>query len=72
MSQVAPDGTLWVQRYGAADAPLVYDVFDAAGRLTRQVTLPKGARLVGFGARAMYVATTTDDELETLARYPRP
>jgi hypothetical protein len=50
----------------------VYDVFDASGRLARQVTMPKGARLVGFGARGMYVATTTDDELETLARYPRP
>ncbi len=71
-SQVAPDGSLWVQRYGAADAPLVYDVFDASGRLTRQVAMPKGARLVGFGARGMYVATTTEDELETLSRYPRP
>lgn len=71
-SQVAPDGSLWVQRYGAADAPLVYDVFDASGRLARQVTLPKGARLVGFGARSLYVATMTDDDLETLSRYPRP
>ncbi len=71
-SQVAPDGTLWVERYGAARAPLVYDVFDASGRLARQVTFPKGARLVGFGARSVYVATTTEDELETLARYPRP
>ena len=71
-SQVAPDGSLWVQRYGAAEAPLVYDVFDASGRLTRQVAMPKGTRLVGFGAHGMYVATTTEDELETLARYPRP
>ena len=71
-SLVAPDGTLWGQRYGAARAPLVYDVFDASGRLARQVTFPKGARLVGFGARSVYVATTTEDELETLARYPRP
>ena len=71
-SQVAPDGSLWVQRYGAADAPLVYDVFDASGRLARQVVMPKSARLVGFGARGMYVATKTDDDLETLARYPRP
>jgi hypothetical protein len=71
-SQVAPDGSLWVQRYGAADAPLVYDVFDTSGRLARQVTMPKGARVVGFGARSLYVATTTDDDLETLSRYPRP
>ena len=71
-SQVAPDGSLWVQRYGAADAPLVYDVFDASGRLARQVVMPESARLVGFGARGMYVATKTDDDLETLARYPRP
>ena len=71
-SQVAPDGSLWVQRYGAADAPLMYDVFDGSGRLARQVVMPKGARLVGFGARGIYVATTTEDELETLARYPRP
>jgi hypothetical protein len=72
ISQVAPDGSLWVERYGAADAPLVYDVFDASGRLTRQVLMPKSARLVGFGAKGMYVATKTDDDLETLARYPRP
>jgi hypothetical protein len=71
-SQVAPDGSLWVQRYGGAEAPLAYDVFDASGRLTRQVVMPKGARLVGFGARGLYVAITTEDELETLARYPRP
>lgn len=71
-SQVAPDGSLWVQRYGAADAPLVYDVFDGAGRLTRQVSLPKGARVVGFGARSVYVATMTDEDLETLTRHPRP
>ena len=71
-SQVAPDESLWVQRYGAADAPLVYDVFDASGRLARQVVMPKSARLVGFGAKGMYVATKTDDDLETLARYPRP
>lgn len=71
-SQVAPDGSLWVQRYGAADAPLVYDVFDASGRLARQVVMPKSARLVGFGARGMYVATKTEDDLETLSRYPRP
>ena len=71
-SEVAPDGTLWVQRYVAAGAPLVYDVFDASGRLARQVVFPKGSRLVGFGTRGMYVATTTEDELETLARYRRP
>jgi hypothetical protein len=71
-AQVAPDGSLWVQRYGADGAPLVYDVFDAKGNLARQVQFPKAARLAGFGAGSVYVATTTDDELETLGRYRMP
>ncbi len=70
--QVAPDGTMWVQRYGVAKGTPVYDVFDASGRLTRQVVLPAASRVVGFGATSVYVATTTDDELETLSRYRRP
>lgn len=69
---VAPDGVLWAERYGADGAARVYDLFDAQGRLVRQVELPKASRLVGFGPASLYVATTTEDDLEALSRYRLP
>ena len=44
---IAPDGGLWVERYGVGDGPHTIDVFDAAGRYS--ATLPEGAPFpVGF------------------------
>ena len=55
-AQVAPNGQLWVQQAVASDdtAP-TYDIFDASGKLTGRVVLPKGVAWSGCSARC-YVA----------------
>lgn len=68
---VAPTGETWVLRTRPAnDRVPTYDVFDATGNRVRRIALPPGGRLVGFGARHLYVAVTDEDELEELRRYP--
>lgn len=68
----SPDGRLWVQRSQPANAAALYDVFDGAGRLVKQVRLAPNSRVVGFGASSVYVAYTDDDELQHLQRFRRP
>ena len=68
----APDGSLWVRRSQPQGAAALYDVFDAQGKLVRQVSLEKGMRVVGFGAASVYVARTDDDDLQYLVRFKRP
>ncbi len=71
-AMTSPDGRLWVPRAQPANAPPVYDIFDARGRLVQQVKLAQGARLVGFGAGTIYTARTDEDELQYLQRYRMP
>lgn len=71
-AMASPDGRLWVPRAQAANAPPVYDIFDARGRLVQQVKLAQGSRLVGFGAGTIYTARTDEDELQYLQRYRMP
>lgn len=66
---MAPTGELWVQRSVAFGQPSLYDVFDGQGRLVRQVELVKRARVVGFGAKSVYVVRVDDDDLQVLGRY---
>ncbi len=66
---IAPDGALWVERSVRTGAAPVLDVFDADGRLVRQVTLPAGRRLVGVGRDGLYAVVADADGLETLERY---
>lgn len=67
---VAPDGTLWVLRTRRHDDPVpTYDLFDASGRLTGRVAIPAGTRLLGFGARSVYLIRTDADDLEWIQRY---
>jgi hypothetical protein len=71
--RVTPDGELWVlvsQPAGAKGA--LYDVFDDRGERVRQVRLPEGRRLVGFGNGTLYAAHKDADDLEWLERYRRP
>jgi len=68
----APDGQLWVERSQPAGAARLYDVFDAQGRLVRQVRLAPRSRVVGFGATSVYVAQTDADDLQVLQRFRRP
>jgi hypothetical protein len=68
--RLAPDGLLWVQRTGPADAPPTYDVISQQRGLTMRVVLPQKSRVVGFGANgAIYVARTDDDDLQHLQRF---
>jgi hypothetical protein len=66
---VAPDGTAWVERHVAAGTPREYDLFGPDGKLRKQVVLPAGRRLVGFGKGVVYLRETTADELLYLERY---
>lgn len=63
------DGTLWVQRSVPREAPECWDLFDGAGRLTAQVTLPRGRSLAGLGAGKVYLVATDEDGLERVERY---
>jgi len=57
--RVSPDGFFWVERTTPEhEKPERFDVFDADGRLVREVSLPLGARLVGLGRGVVYVTTT--------------
>lgn len=70
---VSPEGELWVLRSQPAGARgALYDVFDGRGEHIRQVRLPEGRRLVGFGKRALYAVYKDADDLEWLERYTRP
>ena len=69
-AKVADDGRLWVLRVGAAsDNTPDYDVFDERGQRVERVALPKGTRLMGFGAGAVYLVRTDADDLQYLQRY---
>ena len=66
---VAKNGELWVERYvPAGDAP-VYDVFDENAALVRQVILPEGRTVVGFGDGAVYLARIDEFDLQWLEKY---
>jgi hypothetical protein len=68
---VTPEGDLLVERSVPAGAAPVLDVFDRAGRLVRQVTLPVGRRVVGMGRGVVYAVVSDADDLETLEKYGR-
>ena len=70
--RIADDGTLWVERSVPAGAPRVFDLFDRQGVRRGAVALPPGRRLLGLGARTVYLAAVDDDGVERLERYRRP
>jgi len=67
--RVAPDGTLWVERYVSAGSAATFDVFDRAGRLLRQVILPAGRRIAGFGEGVLYAVYGDESDLQWLEKY---
>jgi hypothetical protein len=69
--RVTPDGEAWVQRHVKSGEPETYDVFDASGRRVRQVVLPEGRTLVGFGRGTLYASNEDEDGLQWLERYRR-
>ncbi|WP_337172189.1 hypothetical protein [Gemmatimonas aurantiaca] len=71
----APDGSLLIQRVvDPASNTTVYDIIDRSGKLLRQLRLPAAERIVGSGARHIYIVARDDDELERLrqVRWPMP
>ena len=68
---VAPDGTVWVQRYVAHGDPELYDVFDGSGIRLEQVVLPEGRTLQGFGDGCVYLVRVDEDDLQWIERYSR-
>lgn len=68
---LAPEGTVWVERSLPLGEPSTWDVFDAAGRLTVRVVLPRGRRLAALGTGTLYAVATDDDGLQRLERYRR-
>lgn len=72
-ARVAPNGHLWLQRSRRAnDRAPVYDVYDGAGRLVRRVALPEDTKIIGFGARSVYLIRTDSDDLQYLQRVDVP
>lgn len=55
--RVAPDGTAWVHRAESVESDQSrVDVFDTSGGYRETLTMPRGAIVVGFGARVAYVS----------------
>jgi hypothetical protein len=66
----APNGDTWVFHNRAArDRVPVAEVFNARGQLIGKVVLPERTRLVGFGAKSVYLARSDDDDLQYLQRH---
>ena len=66
-----PDGEVWLQRPRTDEnAPLVYDVVSRKGGRSREVTLPAGATLAGFGAgNAIYASIKGPDGRRTVGQF---
>lgn len=66
---ITSDGELWVERSRRHDQPPLLDVFDENGVRIRQVTLPAGRRILGFGHQAAYTEMADDDDLKWVERW---
>jgi hypothetical protein len=49
-----------------------YDVVGRSGRLEEQLILGPNERLLGFGARSVYLVVTDIDGTQTIQRHPWP
>jgi hypothetical protein len=69
----SPAGEIWIPRsFTSADRTRQYDIYDGDAKLIATARLNANARVVGFGARAIYVARVNpDDDLVYLERYSR-
>lgn len=63
---------LWVRRHGAANQPMLYDVFNERGTLVGSVRFPASRRVAGMGNGVVYVARVDEDDLMYLERYALP
>jgi hypothetical protein len=71
--QPTPDGLLAVRRVPTADAPETrVDLIDRTGALRGVVVLGVRERILGFGAKSVYVVRMDEDDLEYIRRHPWP
>lgn len=70
-ASVTPEGELWIERSVPHDASPTFDIFDATGHRVREVRLPKGRDVVGFGRGTLYAVRTDESGLQWLERYRR-
>ncbi len=69
----SPDGKLLVYRVPTADFPDTrYDVINRRGELERQVTMTANEKILGFGAKSVYVTVTAKDGGQNVERHPWP
>lgn len=68
----APQDHVWVLRETDRTRPARYDVFDAAGRRVREVTLPPGRRIMLVTARGVYAVRENDDGEQFVERFAVP
>jgi hypothetical protein len=69
---IDPNGRVWVERYGQAGSPVLYDVFDRHGARVASLRLPADNRVVGFGRQAVYAVRVDDLGLHWLEIYNPP
>jgi len=66
----APSGNVVVERLPNARTPLfTYDVVNRGGLLVARVSVPPGHRVLGFGARSVYIIRVDDDDIQHLQRH---
>ena len=68
----ARGGRLWVGRPAEDGKPVLYDLFDDAGRRVTSVELPPGRRVMSVGVRGVYVVAESELGVQRLERYPLP
>jgi hypothetical protein len=69
----SPDGRVLILRSAsAATSGMRYDVVDRRGALAAVLTMPDNERIVGFGAKSVYVVVTDNDGIQRLRRHPWP
>jgi hypothetical protein len=68
-----PEGEIWIPlSFTSADKTRKYAIHDSAGKHIANAVLDTYSRVVGFGAKSVYVARVSpDDDLVYLAKYAR-
>ena len=67
----SPDGDVIFRRQPSADHPgVAYYVVDRRGRLLGIIDMKDNERIIGAGARALYVVETDADDLKYIRRHP--
>ena len=70
---LSPDGDVIIRRQPSADFPdVAYYVVDRRGRLLGVLEMKNNERIIGAGARSLYVLETDADDLKYIRRHPWP